>query len=278
MTLHQLYKNGNSILAQADIENAEFDALQLLLYAFGIDHTAYLLNRDSPAEPANEAAFYELIARRSANEPLQYILGSQLFLGNSFSVGEGVLIPRPETEDLVLLCISRIGKMPKPIVFDLCAGSGCIGISIARLCENADVYLFEKYSEALHFLNENVPADMGGRIHVVKADLFTFDVRELPAPDVIVSNPPYIPERSLGTLQQEVLREPMSALNGGADGLAFYREIAGRWMPLLKNGGFAAFECGEDQCGPIGDFMCRFGKIETFADRFGSKRFLAVQK
>lgn len=271
-----LLREGTDALAAAGIEDAAFDAKALLFAACGLDHVAYLLKKESVPSESQAAAYASLLRQRSARIPLQYLLKTQSFYGRDFSVGPGVLIPRPETEELTALCIERIRQKNYRTVYDLCAGSGCIGISIAMECPETQVYLVEKDPEALRYLRQNVPAGAGDRIHVAEADVLEGCPPGMPAPDMIVSNPPYIPAAEIGMLQPEVLHEPMLALNGGADGLLFYRAIMRHWLPRLPKNGCAAFECGEDQIPALEALFRANGSVSGKKDLFDCHRFVFV--
>lgn len=275
-TLEELRKEGCRRL-NCNIDDAEFDSLQILLFCFGLDNTSFLLKKHETAESLKTDEYFSLILKRASGEPLQYIIKDQIFLGKSFKVGEGVLIPRPETEELAVLCINEIKKKGYKTVFDLCAGSGCIGISVADSCPYTKVYLFEKYDGAIKYLRDNIPVHLKNRVSFVKADIFDFDFSLLPQPDLIVSNPPYIPSGEINSLQKEVLREPASALDGGEDGLDFYRCIVLRWLPNIKKGGFAAFECGEDQAVKISELIPAEFNSTIVKDIYGAERFITAE-
>ena len=203
-----------------------------------------------------------LTEKRLAGEPIQYVLGKWDFMDYTFEVGEGVLIPRPETEELVEYIVNNIKDVRNPVVYDLCSGSGCIGISIKKIKNDAKVYLVEKSDNALSYLKNNCSLLCGemSDISVIKGDILCIeDFSELPKADVIVSNPPYIRSDEIPTLQPEVLKEPVMALDGGEDGLIFYRYLVSKWTEKLKENGFMAFECGEDQAVDIAEL---FSKIK----------------
>ena len=200
----------------------------------------------------NEIQIVEnIINRRKAGEPLQYILGNWDFYDLTFSVGEGVLIPRPETELLVEFALENLKKINNPVVYDLCAGTGCIGLTIAKHLPQATVYLLEKEQSAYEFLRKNAENLLLKNVKLINDDLFTMDLVNLPLADIIISNPPYIPSSEICGLQKEVLFEPVSALDGGADGLQFYRCLASKWINKVKENGLMAFECGDNQSSDI---------------------------
>jgi release factor glutamine methyltransferase len=196
-----------------------------------------------------------VVERRKAGEPLQYILGAWDFYDLTFLVGKGVLIPRPETEILVDFALENLKDIENPVVFDLCAGTGCIGLTIAKHIPNASVYLLEKEENAFNYLKKNADNLALENVRLINGDLFTFDIQELPMADLIVSNPPYIPTTEIEELQREVLSEPLSALDGGYDGLDFYRCLADKWSSNVKKSGFMAFECGDNQSADVIDIF-----------------------
>ena len=277
MTYRSLAESAAAALTEAGIENAANEAVIMLRDLLGFSATRYLLERDLPAPAEAQAAYLSLIEKRCARIPMQYLLQQADFLGNTFRVGEGVLIPRPETEELSQLCIDRILEREYRTVFDLCAGSGCIGISIARSCPKTQVWLIEKYVPAVLYLKSNVPQELSERVHVLQADVFTADPALLPKPDLIVSNPPYIASAELCSLQPEVQKEPQTALDGGADGLDFFRCIASRWGSYLEPGGYMALECGETQTQAIAEMLLSAKQIQRRKDMFGRYRFVTAE-
>ncbi|HZJ78444.1 MAG TPA: peptide chain release factor N(5)-glutamine methyltransferase [Clostridia bacterium] len=235
-------------LKQAGVEDYEFDAQCLLEFCTGKSKTYLVLHSADIAEESTITQMRQVCERRIKGEPLQYILGEWDFMSFSFYVGEGVLIPRPETELLVETAVNNIKRFDNPVVFDLCAGTGCIGISVAKICPNADVYLIEKSDKAYSFLLKNANKYQLKNITLVKADITEgFSALDLPQPDIILSNPPYIEIDEIKNLSKEVQKEPVMALNGGVDGFDFYRCIIDLWLPHIKRNGFAALECGDTQ-------------------------------
>lgn len=278
ITLRELKLSGESILKENGIEDCGFDSMELLLSAFGISRNEYYLISDREVSEKEKNEYYKLISRRAAKEPLQYILGKWNFYESEFFVGDGVLIPRPETEDLVNICIEAVKKNNYNTVFDLCAGSGCIGLSIAKACPEVQCFLFELYDDALYYTRKNAQSLKLSNAFVIKHDILKGCPDNLPSCDLLVSNPPYIPHDEIKDLQTEVLREPMSALDGGHDGLDFYRAVKNKWCRSISDGGFIAFECAENQCDDIvslfsDEFLC-----EGKNDVFGLGRFVTGEK
>ena len=242
MTDRDLYNEVKEILLSSGTEDASFDARQIV-------------NASSAFENSRETAL-EFARRRASHEPLQYILGTWEFMGIEFMVTPAVLIPRADTETLCEFALSKLKGIPSPTVFDLCAGSGCIGLSLAKL-SGALVTLFEKSHEAAAVLRQNRDT-VSPTSKVVECDVLTCPLPTAAA-DMIVCNPPYIKSGVINTLSREVKKEPLMALDGGEDGLLFYREIAARWKPALKTGGTLAFEIGYDQRSEVTDIMTEAG-------------------
>lgn len=244
-----------------NIDDGEIEARYILEKVSGLSYGEMLIKADEDISAEKYTEALKMADRRLDGEPVQYILGQWDFMDFTFKVGEGVLIPRPETEILVEYILNEIKGVEKAVIYDLCSGSGCIGLSLKKLHKNAVVYLVEKSDEALAYLKENSErlCSDSDDVTVVHGDILKVsDFHGLPTADVIVSNPPYIKSDEIPTLQSEVLREPVMALDGGEDGLVFYRVLIKEWSKKLKSSGFMAFECGEDQAQDI----CRlFSKI-----------------
>lgn len=246
MTIKQAYIKGRDILFQAGLSSPAFDAMCLLNEAFGISDRADLaLCGDETANSENLKLYFKLIDRRT-NEPLQYILGRWEFDGMELSVGEGVLIPREDTMAVVEAAQSALRGKQKPRILDLCAGTGAVGLALAGRISDAEVVCVELSDSALPYLQTNIREFGDGRVKLVIADVLKPPSAQFGKFDCIVSNPPYIPTENIYSLQWEVLREPHMALDGGRDGLDFYRAICSKWLKLLIPGGVIAFEIGYD--------------------------------
>lgn len=281
MKLSDLIDRGKSILEEANKENALFDTLCILEQATGLNKTALYLNADKDVDKASERCFMINIRKRAQGEPLQYILGKWEFMGMDFSVGRGVLIPRPETEILVELAVGELRKRKREtVVFDLCAGTGCIGLSVAKLCTKAQVYLVEKSSQALEYLKRNDNSFQFENTTVIAGDIFDgFQALKLPQPDIVLSNPPYVSTNEMKDLQTEVTLEPYEALDGGNDGLDFYRAINELWSPYIATGGMLAVECGESQAQRISDlFSHSNNQVSIVCDYNKIKRIVLIHK
>ncbi len=251
MTLKEFYDI--SVKKLVNIENAENEVRYIFKKVLSINETDFILNRSSEISEENQDEINSMINLRLEGKPIQYILGEWDFCGLTFKVNENVLIPRPETEILCEFVLDYIKDMKRPYVADLCAGSGCIGLTIKH--NRPDVYmnLFEKSMAAAECISENIKLLCPNQFLVTTiGNIFEIESYEsVPEFDVIVSNPPYIKTSDLASLQSEVLYEPMMALDGGEDGLVFYRFIIENWIRFLKEDGLFAFECGEDQADEI---------------------------
>lgn len=243
MTKQELIEKIAKILGEAGFESARFEATQIV---------ESLLGDGGSVTDEIEHKAEELVNRRLEREPLQYILGEWEFYGLPFYVGKGVLIPRSDTETAVETAIKLLDGKQNPTVFDLCAGSGCIGITLAHYTD-ANVRLFEKSPEALQYIFKNI------KLNGVEPQVYECDVLGEPpltdTADLIISNPPYIKTEVIETLEPEVKCEPKLALDGGEDGLIFYRHIARVWKKSLKPSGWLVFEIGFDQAESVTKIM-----------------------
>lgn len=276
MTLSELQKEGQARLQTAGVEDAAFEAACLLETAVGYSRSQCLSRPAEAVSKSAEQQFFSMVARRLCGEPLQYILGKWSFYGRDFFVGEGVLIPRPETEELVETAISVLKPNPRRVVFDLCAGSGCIGLTVAKEVPECTVYLFEKYDAAFAYLQKNAESLGVPNAQLIKADIFTDTPPDGVCADLLLSNPPYIPKPELPDLQKEVQREPRTALDGGADGLDFYRAIQIRWSPFVRSGGTMLFECGDGQGNEIANLFQSAKAAKVLFDFQNIDRFVQV--
>lgn len=274
MNLQQLLNKGKTILIDNGIEDADFDALQLLLHLTGYSYASFLLNKAETVDKNTEKNYLDCILRRVDKEPLQYIIGKWQFYKSEFCVGYGVLIPRPETEELVEKCIKTVQERNYKTIYDLCTGTGCIGISIAKDCPDTECYLFDYYDGALKYTEQNVLLSGLKNVHIIKADILKDYLETIPDADLIVSNPPYIASDEISDLQSEVLKEPVTALDGGSDGLMFYAAIQKYWLKHLKNGGAVALECGENQSKLICNRFLYDLNVDIFNDSYGCDRFI----
>lgn len=242
MTIREALSSGTRRLEGAGVPDAAYDAAQLLAWLLGEDALAMRLNAFRELAQEKRAAYDALLRRREAREPLQYILGEAPFMGLTFFVRPGVLIPRYDTEVLCEAALERL--RPGMSVLDIGTGSGALAVSLARLCPGCDVTAVDVSEDALAVAGENARR-LGAPVHFVQSDCFEALAQQ--RYDMIVSNPPYISDEEMAQLMPEVRREPELALRGGGDGLAFYRRIADQASAHLREGGWLLFEIGWQQ-------------------------------
>ncbi len=255
-------------------EDAGTDAFLLLEKATGLTRTNYPLKKDEAYSPAERAAYLALLRRRAAGEPVQYILGEWDFMGLEFAVGPGVLIPRPETELLAETAIEYLRKRQKPRVLELCGGSGCIAIAVAKALPQAEITVLELSGEAMGYLQKNIARHGVNNVTAVQGDALCPPPSITGRYDAILSNPPYIASDELPALQKEVRREPAMALDGGADGLDFYRGFNGIYPKMLTDGGLLLYEIGEEQGEAVAALLRAAGleRVAILRDMYGLPR------
>lgn len=246
-------------LQDAKIEDAEWDALCLMEHFCAVSPS---LLRAAPDRDYESADLEDAVSRRLAHEPLQYILGEWEFYRQKYEVTPDCLIPRADTEILVE---TAIRLLPRGAYFaDLCTGSGCIAVSTLAERPDTRAVALEKFPATLALAQRNALKNgVAERFVGVLADVLSpSPLLDEHAPfDAILSNPPYIPTSDIAALAPEVHAEPAAALDGGEDGLLFYRSILQNYTPLLKKDGFFLFEIGFDQA----DDLLLLGKAQNFA-------------
>ncbi len=253
MTVSQLYLQCRKKLTH---DTADFDLSQLFYAQFGAQAQHTRPNDEVAADDA--LIFSQKVRRLTEGYPLQYLLGEWEFYSIPLKVGEGVLIPRPDTETLVDVALGFLSQQPVCKIADFCAGSGAISLAVAQNLPDCDVYALELSKEALRYLRENTKDCP--RIRVLEADVLG-DLLPLALPqlDMIISNPPYLTARELTELPEPVRYEPQMALDGGDDGLVFYRSIAQSARELLLPNGLLLFEVGWQQARQVADIMAEQG-------------------
>lgn len=254
-TYGELLKEGTRLLERAGAADAAIDAELLLLHVTGQSRSSLFLHRNDSCTMEEKEFYTELIRRRSAGEPVQYITGSQEFMGLEFRVGPPVLIPRQDTETLVEQALEAAGGMTGDLrILDMCCGSGAIAVSMAHFLPDAQVTACDISRAALQMAAENAERNgVAEQVEFLYSDMFsTFrkgkDSGREVFFDLILSNPPYIRTDVIPTLQREIAEhEPAGALDGGSDGLFFYRILADEAWQYLKKDGMLFMEIGHDQ-------------------------------
>lgn len=295
-----ILNKGKNCLREAHIDDFQTDGWLLFEYVFEMDRTHYLMRQtDENTDTDKENRYFSLIEKRCTRVPLQHITGFQSFMGFDFVVNKHTLIPRQDTEVLVMRALEAIAEIRKNEsshmenadkrsikILDMCTGSGCIAVSIARLAPGVQVTAADISEEALAVARENgirlgvCSGHKGSTVLFKRSSLFD-DIDDGEKYDIIVSNPPYIRTKDIEELSDEVrLHDPFIALDGREDGLHFYREITEAAEDRLKNGGYLLYETGFDQAAEVSDIMRRNGydNIEVIKDMAGLDRVVAGRR
>ena len=294
LPIKELISIGTKQLRDAGVADAEIDAKELYCYMRGMDRTALMLRWQEVMQDNQCEAYFNLIERRASRVPLQHITGRQEFMGLPFEVNEKVLIPRQDTETMVEDALELMekgtlrgqeytdGLKRGGDILDLCCGSGAIGISIAKLAKGAHVTCSDLSKDALEVADRNARLNDCRSVKFTESDMFAAFCGRLGKKkfNLIISNPPYIPPSVIEGLEPEVRdHEPMMALDGGADGLDFYRIIAQHAPEHLKKGGVLMLEIGFDQKDAVKGLLQetgRFEKIIGLTDLTGKDRIVCA--
>lgn len=269
-TYNNLYLDLRAELKRAGDEEATQSARELLCSAAGKTREEFVRDGSLYASPEVERAARRLVQRHLAGEPVAYLIGEWEFYGLPLDISPAVLIPRPDTEVLATKLIDAARSAGPCRILDLCAGSGCIGLAAAANLPNARVLLGELDDEALKICRQNIRrSNLTGRVTSMKLDAREKPTRSLGEFQFLVSNPPYIPSADIGTLDASVREhEPRLALDGGEDGLDFYRAICEKWRDALCESGMLFFEVGIGQADQVLRIMRSngFGDIQIVKD------------
>lgn len=278
MKIRELYNLAKTKLKLNDISNFEFEAKQLLLFSLG-KKNFFDVDLEIECEKENEKTFLSALKKRLEHYPLQYIIGEWEFYGLPFVLGEGVLIPRQDTELICDVILNEISPNQKLKILDLCSGSGCIAITLEKNLK-ADVVAVELSQQCIEYLEKNKKLN-NSNVEIIKADVLNPSfLDELNQFDIIVSNPPYLTQTDMQNLQQEVRFEPDTALFGGIDGLTFYKQISKLYKQYLKPNGLLCFEIGKDQEKDIFEILSQNGysEISFFKDLNNIIRVITARK
>lgn len=270
LTLKEALAKAVDKLQQMEVPDADIDAWYLLSYVTGLDRAAFFLHGEEPMAEPDMIRYRDLVTKRGERIPLQHLTGEQEFMGLDFHVNEHVLIPRQDTECLVERVLPYVdGKR----VLDVCTGSGCIAIAIAKLGKPFIVHGVDISEKALAVARQNA-TELNASVELFAGDLMTKMDGQY---DVIVSNPPYIPPSVIEGLMPEVrLHEPMLALDGGQDGLEFYRRIARQAVARLAPNGRLFLEIGCEQAAAVAEILQKQGyrEVQVFQDLAGKDRIV----
>ena len=268
MTFESALEYGKEVLRSADVLDYELDAWYLMEYVCEIDKSRYYVHNNDEMENGKFLEYELLLKKRAERVPLQYITGNQEFMGLQFKVNSHVLIPRQDTETLVEEAIKMLE--PGMEVLDLCTGSGCVIISLLKQKQLVGT-ASDISKQALLIAKENARNNRV-ELQLVRSDLFQNISGHY---DMIISNPPYIPTGTIPTLMPEVKNfEPVEALDGGEDGLDFYRQIVKKSGQFLKSNGYLCLEIGHDQGGRVAFLMEENGyrNVKVIKDLAGNAR------
>lgn len=280
-SIGNLLKYGSEELLKVS-ETPAIDTGLIMEYILKKDKLFLIMNKGMEIEKSLCDEFEKLIQLRKSGTPVQYILKSQEFMGLEFYVDENVLIPRQDTEILVEEVLSLLMDFEDSAVLDIGSGSGAISVSLAKLYDKINVVAIDISKEALDVAIFNSKKnEVFDKIKFINSDLFSNITDEyLEKFDIIVSNPPYIPREDIKGLQAEVQKEPVIALDGGEDGLDFYRRIIEEGYKYISCRGYLAFEVGHDQSFQIRELMIKGGytDIKIIKDLKGINRVLVGRK
>ena len=280
ISIAEALKQGTELLSKnKTIETPRLDAEVLLCYVLNCERIYLAINKCETLPEVSVHIYFSYIYRRYKNEPVSYITGTKEFMSLNFDVSKGVLIPRPDTEILAEKLID-IYQDKQVTILDLCTGSGAIAISLAHYLKNSSVTAVDKYDICVTCAKNNA-AKNNVNINLIKADVLKkFQINE--NIDCIVSNPPYIESETLSTLSDDVKKfEPMYALDGGIDGLIFYRKITDFAAKKLNSGGILAYEIGYNQAQTVKEIIDNtnsFKHVEIIKDLSGLDRVILAEK
>lgn len=276
VTVEELLKAGTDIIKPREFNSPGLDLELILCYLLQKDRIYLHLNRKTEISEYIKDKFYELAKKRNEGYPLQYITNSQEFMGLDFFVQEGVLIPRPDTEILVEAVIetAKARYNDRIKILDLGTGSGAIAVSLAYYLENSFVTAIDISKKAVETTNINIKKHKLNNIKVIEGDIFD-DIADEKF-HIVVSNPPYIERDAISSLQTEVsVYEPKSALDGGTDGLAYYRRIVELFKNIHEKNGVLAVEIGWSQRISVEEIFMNaklFKEIKSCKDLSGRDR------
>lgn len=275
MKIKEILDKSIKKLKEMKIEDAHSRAKRILAFTLEVKKEYLIIHDLEEVQDEKVKKYNEYIERLINGEPIQYIIGKQEFMGIEFIVNKNVLIPQPDTEILVEKTIEVMKQYTEPRVLDLCTGSGAIAISIAKYVPKSNVFASDISKEALEIAKMN---DKEKRVKFIYSNLFG---RIRGKYDVIVSNPPYIKTDEIKTLSKEVRKEPQLALDGGQDGLYFYKQIIEHAHNYLIPGGCLCFEIGDDQREKVEHLIkCNeyYENIESYKDLGKNDRVIICKK
>ena len=279
MNIEEILKKEINNLKQNNIENSTLKAKILLANILNVKKEYLLIHSEEEIKQEDKIKYENCIKELIKGKPLQYITNKQEFMGLDFYVDENVLIPQPDTEILVEKAIEIAETTQKNKILDMCTGSGCIAISLAKKINTTQIIAVDISNNALNVANKNaINNNVENKIKFINSDIFNNIEEKF---DIIVSNPPYIETETINKLEIEVQNEPHLALDGGIDGLKFYKTIANNAFKYLNENGYLLLEIGYNQQNSVTQLLQDIGKyknIETVKDLGGNYRIVIARK
>lgn len=279
MNIEEILKKEINNLKQNNIENSTLKAKILLANILNVKKEYLLMHSEEEIKQEDKIKYENCIKELIKGKPLQYITNKQEFMALDFYVDENVLIPQPDTEILVEKAIEIAVTTQKNKILDMCTGSGCIAISLAKKINNAQITAVDISNSALNVANKNaINNNVENKIKFINSNMFNNIEEKF---DIIVSNPPYIETETINKLEIEVQNEPHLALDGGIDGLKFYKTIANNAFKYLNENGYLLLEIGYNQQNSVTQLLQDIGKyknIETIKDLGGNYRVVIARK
>ncbi|MBE6750700.1 MAG: peptide chain release factor N(5)-glutamine methyltransferase [Ruminococcaceae bacterium] len=279
MTIFEAYNKTKKKLEAAGIEDFVFEAKQIIKHITGFTAPQILSNYNKNLTEFQETNLVAITRQREIRYPLQYIFGEWDFYGRPFFVGPGVLVPRADTETVVEECIDFLKKSQGKNVLDLCAGSGAIGITLAKEVADSRVTMVEKFPEAARYAERNIKRNNSENAAVLEDDVLA-PTAEYAKYDLIVSNPPYIPANEMSEISPETRFEPETALLAEDGGMQFYKAIIENYTDYLTIGGMICFEVGKGESEAVAKLLKNkgFSDIKIKKDLGGIERAVSATK
>ncbi len=281
MNIKELLKRSDQFLAERGIESSRLDVEVLMADLLDMERINLYVKYDYPLKSNEIDTYREMIKKRAQRIPVAYITEKKEFMSLEFKIEEGVLIPRPDTENLVETVIEycRQNELQSPQIIDVGTGSGAIAVSLAHYLSEAKVVGVDLSPEALKVARQNMEKhELSERMSILKSDLLAeFIKREIDGVDIIVSNPPYISKSEMEELPPEVKKEPKKALEAGEDGLDYYRRLIPEAEKVLKKGGKIFLEIGYQQAEAVTDlFAENWSEVEVKKDYSENDRIVSA--
>ncbi len=273
MNIFEAYNKTKKDLEEAGIADVVFEAKQIIKHITGFSNAEILTKYNNQLTLFQQNNLTAIIKQRKVRYPLQYIFGEWSFYGGEFSVGPGVLVPRADTETVIDAALEFLKDKENPQILDLCAGSGCIGITLAREKKDSNVTMVEKYPEAIRYCEKNIILNKTENAKAVLGDIFE-GAENTEKYDLIVSNPPYIPQSEMRLTSPETKFEPETALLAEDEGLEFYKAIIENYKKSLNKGGMILFEVGFKQAKVVKDLLSEAG----FGNTLGKKDLNGIER